>query len=550
MLSNTRISTKLIIVGLISGLLSVAIAITGLHNMSQMTTSLESVYKNRTEAMARLSKILSSFDANYTDVLRGFQHDPEGKTYQLHDHPVTEHTTRIAATIQTMNQLWDDYVAGIVNEEEKRLAIDFARKRTLHEDNALKPAITALQSANYSQGAISGFLMAYRTSGVAARQAMEKLIQYQTDSAKAMYISAQSDYAFDRNLLIGLIVIGLCTIGAFIYTLSHSITQTLGEAVSLAESIAQGDLRRSVPQAANDEAGRMLQAMSRMQDSLRDMVTNTQQNAHSLLRSSDGLSDSARKTASATEAQSESAAGMAASVEQLTVSIDQVKDHALDAHRFAIQSGEQSQAGGEVVHSAAREISRIAEAVNNAAHTIRALEGYSGEITTIVKVIRDIADQTNLLALNAAIEAARAGEQGRGFAVVADEVRKLAERTANSTQQIAAMIDKVQDGARQAASEMESGVERVKDGVKLAHEAGDSITIIQEAAEKVAESVDDIVSALNEQAIASQEIAKGVESIAQLSEKNSAEVRKTAGASEQLQALAAELEQSIVYFKL
>jgi methyl-accepting chemotaxis protein len=550
MLNTTNISTKLVIVGLASGLLSVIVALTGLHNMAQTTESLESVYKYRTEAMTKLSKILSSFDANYTDVLRGFQHDPEGKTYQLHDHPVTEHTQRIAVTRQKMDELWKAYRTGIVSDDEKRLADDFASKRALHEETALKPAMEALASSNYSQGAISGFLMAYRTSGVAARQSMEKLIQFQSDSAKAMYTEARADYLFDRNLLIGLIVAGLLTIGTFIYALSNAITLTLGAAVSLAESISQGDLGRTVPRGASDETGRMLQAMARMQESLRAMVINIQQYAHALSKASDELSTSACKSASATEAQSESAIGMAASVEQLTVSIDQVKDHAHDAHRFAVQSGEQSQVGGEVVHSAAREIGRIAEAVNNAAQTIRTLEAYSGEITTIVKVIRDIADQTNLLALNAAIEAARAGEQGRGFAVVADEVRKLAERTANSTQQITAMINKVQEGARQAASEMESGVERVKDGVKLAHAAGDSITIIRDAAEKVAVSVDDIVNALNEQAIASQEIAKGIESIAQLSERNSAEVRNTAGASEQLQALAVNLEHSVAYFKL
>ncbi|MBK6742354.1 MAG: methyl-accepting chemotaxis protein [Hydrogenophilales bacterium] len=533
-----------------SGLLSVAIAITGLHNMAQMTANLESVYQHRTEAMSKLSKILASFDANYTDVLRGFQHDPEGKTYHLHDHPVTEHTQRIATTTQGMDKLWSDYRAGIISEEEQRLADDFANKRVQHEDAALKPAMAALQTSDYRQETISGFLIAYRTSGVAARQAMEKLIQFQSDSAKGMYVSAQSDYAFDRNLLITLIIVGGGAMGLFIYLLSRSISRSLGEAVSLAEAIAQGDLRHAVPRATGDETGRMLQAMSVMRDSLRNIVTHTQQYAQSLTAASNELSASARLSAAATESQSESSAGMAASVEEMTTSIDQVRDHALDANRFALQSGDQSRTGGEVVHSAAQEIGRIAEAVNNAALTIRQLEGYSGEITTIVKVIHDIADQTNLLALNAAIEAARAGEQGRGFAVVADEVRKLAERTANSTQQIAAMIDKVQEGASKAAVEMESGVERVNEGVKLAHQAGDSITVIQSAAERVAVSVDDIVNALNEQAMASQEIAKGVENIAQLSEENSAVARRTAGSAENLQALAADLQRTIAYFKL
>ncbi len=550
MLDNMRVTTKLYAIGLAAGLLTVSIAATGLHTMAQMTDNLEAVYKYRTEAMAKLSKVLAFFDANYTDVLRGFQHDPEGKTYHLHDHPVTQHTERITATIRTMDELWGAYHSNINSDEEKQLAEDFAAKRTQHELDAVKPTMSALQAGDYRQETVSAFLVAYRGSGVAARQAMEKLIQFQSDSAKAMYEQAQSDYALDRNLFIGLIVGGCGAIALFIFFLARSITRPLGEAVTLAEAISQGDLRHATPHGGSDETGRMLNAMSKMQDSLRGMVTANQQHAQSLTGASDDLSTSARHSASASEAQSESSASMAASVEEMTVSIDQVRDHAREAHRFAIQSGEQSRAGGEVIHSAAREISHIAEAVNGAAQTIRQLEGYSGEITTIVKVIHGIADQTNLLALNAAIEAARAGEQGRGFAVVADEVRKLAERTANSTQQIAAMIGKVQEGASKAAVEMESGVERVNEGVKLAHQAGDSITVIQSAAERVAVSVDDIVNALNEQAMASQEIAKGVENIAQLSEENSAVARRTSGSAEDLQALAADLQQTIAYFKL
>jgi methyl-accepting chemotaxis protein len=241
---------------------------------------------------------------------------------------------------------------------------------------------------------------------------------------------------------------------------------------------------------------------------------------------------------------------MAAAVEEMSVSIDQVRDNSREAHAVATEAGQQSRTGGQVVHSAAGEMGKIADAVNVAAQSIRELEDTSNEISSIVNVIREIADQTNLLALNAAIEAARAGEQGRGFAVVADEVRKLAERTANSTQQIAGMIDKVQAGARRAATEMESGVNRVSEGVSLAHQAGDSITGIQNGATRVATVVEDIAAALNEQASAAQDIAQGVERIAQMSEESSAAAHQTAHATQQLRVLASELQGSVSRFRL
>jgi len=223
------------------------------------------------------------------------------------------------------------------------------------------------------------------------------------------------------------------------------------------------------------------------------------------------------------------------------VSTDQVGEHAREAHNVTQESSAQSLEGGRIIHEAAGEMGRIADAVNGTAGTIRELEDYSAQISSIIQVIKDIADQTNLLALNAAIEAARADEQGRGFAVVADEVRKLAERTGNSTHEISAMIGKIQQGTQRAAQEMEAGVRRVTDGVDLAHRAGDSVTGIRDSADRATRAVDDINLALREQSVAARDIAQKVERIAQSSEENSASVQQTAAAAHRLADLALEL---------
>ena len=170
--------------------------------------------------------------------------------------------------------------------------------------------------------------------------------------------------------------------------------------------------------------------------------------------------------------------------------------------------------------------------------------------SSIVSVIKGIAEQTNLLALNAAIEAARAGEQGRGFAVVADEVRLLAQRTANSTQEITEMVDKIQLGTREAVSSMDVGVNQVKSGVEQAQQAGEAIVNIRTSSGNVVRVVDQISLALREQTAASQDVARNVERIAQMSQQNSQAVEETTETARSLQQLAQNLEQQVNVFRL
>jgi methyl-accepting chemotaxis protein len=551
MFNNLSIAHRIVILMGGGGLLLFAVGFIGWNGQRQIGAGLAQVYEERMLPILDLTEIITRFDANYADVLRGFQHDPEGKTYSLHDHPITEHTERIVKLQAEMDVLWGKYVAIPHDAEEERLAKSFAEKRKIYEETIIKPALAALGSGDFSVDAVSRFLKGNRAIGKETRQALSDLLIHQSNMAKRAHDQANALYQQNLKVFSLLIMLGLGVLGVFSWLIVRSVTQSLNRAIASAEAVSGGDLSRPVPTTdTRDEAGRLLAAMAAMQDNLRSMVASTQQHAAQLAHSASALNEAATQSARAAEAQTESASGMAAAVEEMSVSIDQVRDNAREAHAVATEAGDQSRTGGEVVHSAAGEMGKIADAVNISAQSIRELEATSNEISSIVNVIREIADQTNLLALNAAIEAARAGEQGRGFAVVADEVRKLAERTSNSTQQIASMIDKVQAGARRAASEMESGVTRVGDGVNLAHQAGDSITGIQSGATRVAAVVEDIAAALNEQASAAQDIAQGVERIAHMSEQSSAAAHQTANASQQLREVARDLQESASRFRL
>jgi len=326
------------------------------------------------------------------------------------------------------------------------------------------------------------------------------------------------------------------------FVVVRSFSGQMRNAIQAARSIAAFDLSKPVPLAGRDEVGEVLAQFTIMRNNLLGNAALIKQSTGKLDSSAQDLTASSVMSAQAAVKQAQAATGMAAAVEELSVSIDQVSDHAREANDVSRESGDLSREGGRVIHSTADEIGHIAEAVQGSAKAISELEGYSAEISTIVGVIKDIADQTNLLALNAAIEAARAGEQGRGFAVVADEVRKLAERTANSTQQITAMIDKVQSGARRAVEEMEASVKRVSDGVELAHQAGNSISGIQSAAARVMQAVADIDRALKEQGVAARDIARNVEQVAQMTEQGSQSSRHVSGVAGEVVQLSRELK--------
>lgn len=310
------------------------------------------------------------------------------------------------------------------------------------------------------------------------------------------------------------------------------------------------DFTQPIGLSGSDEVAETAAAVDRltaaMGDTLREFVTAIEQVA----ATSAQLATSAKLAEGNSINQSESASAMAATVEQLTVSINQVADNAQVLATAAQESDLAAKKGGSVMVRTIEQIRGIGGRVQETAVSIESLGQASSEITSIVQTIREVADQTNLLALNAAIEAARAGEQGRGFAVVADEVRKLAERTSLATQDISRKIEAIQHGTEAAGKQMELSVDLVTSGMAGADDANTAVGLIKDGVARVEAEVFAISAALREQGEASNQIAERVEQVAQASEANSRSARETAMSSQDLASLAMRLRDSAARYKI
>lgn len=313
---------------------------------------------------------------------------------------------------------------------------------------------------------------------------------------------------------------------------------------------SSGDFTRRVAVTSEDEIGQTARSFNELMVNLQSAFSQVHVDIEKMVESSHLLSMSSQQVASGSANQTEAASSMARTVEQVSASIAQVSEGALEALRISRHSGELSAQGGEIIYQAAEEMKKIADTVRQTSVSIKNLGEQSTRISSIVNVIKEIAGQTNLLALNAAIEAARAGEQGRGFAVVADEVRKLAERTTQATVEVTQMIATIQKASDAAVKGMTDTVGQVDGGVALAQQAGDAINQIKTGSEQVLKTVGEISTALAEQSRASSDISAHIQHVVQMTENNSAAADQSAAAANHLADLADNMRTTINRFKI
>ncbi len=362
------------------------------------------------------------------------------------------------------------------------------------------------------------------------------------------YFEAMKRSFLQWNLLFGVGII--LVLAAFAVGITRSISRPIGEAVTFADRLADGDLSVEIKTTAGGEAGQLLQAMGNMVVSFRDIVGKVKLVAEEVACNATRLRGSASQMAADADAESVQVATMATASEEMACTSTEIARNCVSAAEGAEHATKTADAGASVVNETVRGMSRIAERVKESAATVQSLGTRSDQIGEIIGTIEDIADQTNLLALNAAIEAARAGEQGRGFAVVADEVRALAERTTRATQEIGKMIRAIQVETKGAVASMEEGVVEVEKGTAGAAKSGQALGDILQQINSVTLQVNQIATAAEEQTATIEEISGNIHKITEVVQETARGADESASAANDLAELAEKLKWLVERFRV
>ena len=379
---------------------------------------------------------------------------------------------------------------------------------------------------------------------------LTRLLDINNQMANATNQEAKDQYDMAFKLVVGLLIIATALTLLFAWLLTRSITLPIAQALEAAEEVAEGNLTRPIKVEGNDEAGRLLAAMAKMQDKLRDTLQRIAGSATQLASAAEELNAVTDESARGLTQQNNEIEQAATAVNEMTSAVEEVARNAVSTSEASRNATTSAGDGRDLVQETVSAIERMSADVQATATLIGDLANESRDIGKVLDVIRGLADQTNLLALNAAIEAARAGEAGRGFAVVADEVRALAHRTQQSTSEIERMIGSIQTGTEHAVDSMRNSTERAESTLNIAKGAGMSLDTINTAIVEINERNLVIASAAEEQAQVAREVDRNLVNIRDLSVQSATGASQTSAASSELSRLAVDLNGMVGRFRL
>jgi len=538
---NLRIAAKLLLAFSVVLALTVALGLTSLIKLSGVNSQAQELGSKWLPSVKNISDINTRLtNLRRLEIARVAATSPEAQA---------EYDREFQANLDILRSDQAVYDPLATSAEEKKLYPEF--RRLLEDYLGEHTRSLELERQAGSKQVTDLMMGASKEKFYAANHAIEELLKInENHGAKAAAEAdgnAFSARAWDVGVLAVVIVSGLL-LAMWIARLIGQPLRTASRAIQ--QAAENGDLTIRLAVRSQDEVGQICAGFNGFVGKLHDAICNVSAGAEQVASATEELSSAASQTAEGARGQTDNVEQVATAMQEMSATVVEVSDHSSRAAEEARKAAESAKQGGDIVREALANMRSIAESVSATANRIEQLGKSSDKIGKIIAVIDEIADQTNLLALNAAIEAARAGEQGRGFAVVADEVRKLAERTTKATKEITEMIETVQTETGTAVDQMHAGTERVENGVATTARAGASLEEIIAAAEKVGNMVIQIATAANQQTSTATQINSNVEQIARISHESAAGAQQSAKACEELSGLALDLQQAVSRFQL
>ena len=415
---------------------------------------------------------------------------------------------------------------------------------------AIVNQMIALVDKDQQQDAIDLLTSRLAPQGTVLNQSLEDLIVFNQNGVEAAADSAAQMYS-SAQWIVGLIIVfALIATLLLAWLLTRSITAPLGQALIVARTIAGGDLSQPITVDGKDEPAQLLTALATMQTQLQGTIRGISESAQQLASAAEEMSSVMEQSTRGLQAQNDEIEQAATAVTEMSAAVDEVAGNAVSSAEASQASDEDSKHGHYQISETISSIQNLVDEVLGASNKAEGLAVQAQDISKVLEVIRGIAGQTNLLALNAAIEAARAGEAGRGFAVVADEVRSLAQRTQDSTEEIEQMITGIQRGTQDTVDALNSSAEHAGQTLQRANGAGNALEKITAAISQISQRNLVIASAAEQQALVARDVDRSLVNIRDLSTQTAAGATQTSAASQELSRLAVDLNGLVTRFVL
>lgn len=548
MLNRISFKARLIVLTSLAFLLFILVGAVGLMGMNSLNQALEDVYQEKMVPVKTLDTIYADINGSRAELLLALQHAPDSSFLALHDHPVSRHIETIKNGQARNKQGWETLDAITFSAKNQQLIEDLLAQVKVLRQQGVDPVIAAIDSGSYYR-ANQLILTTVNPAIGKVREVMMQLSDNLMHDAQQEFNQGEQRYQQTIKLFAVVMSLG----GALIVLLAVRVITSIQRAVKLlreaSEQMASGDTTVRVRYQGQDELRDVAIAFNNMSERFQTALHDVDRSAEQLAAASEETSVITVNTSESMQKQQNEISQVATAMNEMHATANEVARSASQAADAARHADEEAALGRDVSLQTIEAIESLASGVESATAVIEALAKDSEDIGSVLDVIRSIAEQTNLLALNAAIEAARAGEAGRGFAVVADEVRTLASRTQQSTQEINDMVARLQSGAAQAVEAMGTGRVQARAGVEQTLKTTACLESIVSAIHTINDMNVQIASAAEEQSAVSEEITRSVVAINDLTTETTDGAMQTTQASHEVARLASALQDMLERFR-